>query len=538
MFYTMRRIWTLIIFIIIGNQYVSAQNYPTYKITALDSESKGFYYLCPINGIYGKPVGPTHMILDNKGKVIYFKSFKIGASTNDFKVWPNGLMSYNYKGKYYLMDSSFKVVDSVYSKNGAVPDLHDMQILPNGHFLLMGTENVKMDLSSYHYFNQKDSPGSKNAIVVSGVIQEQDKNKNIVFEWHAKGHFAFDDVDSFYLNSPTFVDWTHFNAFEYDNDSNILLSVRWFDEITKINRKDGSIIWRMGGKRNQFSFVNDTNGFLGQHDIRRITNGNITMYDNGRGGIPFHPATAREYKLDETLHTATLVWSYVNDPKVYSFAIGNAQRLSNGNTLVDYGIVLKANQFFNVINQAKTKVFEIVFDDSLTGYRSFNYFSLPWKLNRPQITCSLLSGKYYLDAGLGYSKYLWSTGDTSRTIEAKGGADSFSVFVSVGDGGMIRSEPFITSDHTNPCSFTGIDKMNDLPRFSIFPNPVNDDFILESSSFQKRNVRYQVFDITGKILKDVQIQPFTNKIQIPVNDLSPGIYSIAIDGINKKFIKD
>ena len=61
------------------------------------------------------------------------------------------------------------------------------------------------------------------------------------------------------------------------------------DEITKIDRQTGDIIWRLGGVNNEFTFLNDSldfqhsipTPFCYQHDIRRLRNGNITIYDNG-----------------------------------------------------------------------------------------------------------------------------------------------------------------------------------------------------------------------------------------------------------------
>ena len=52
----------------------------------------------------------------------------------------------------------------------------------------------------------------------------------------------------------TIIDYCHTNAIEQDNDGNILISSRNMDEITKINRITGQIIWRLGGKNNQFEF--------------------------------------------------------------------------------------------------------------------------------------------------------------------------------------------------------------------------------------------------------------------------------------------
>jgi hypothetical protein len=141
----------------------------------------------------------------------------------------------------------------------------------------------------------------------------------------------------------------------------------------------------MGGKKNQFTFINDMQRIHGQHDIRRIDNGNITLFDNGTL-MPLRPATAKEYTLDENTLTATLVWSYVENPAAYSQSMGNMQRLPNGNTLVNYGNSNIGAIAFNVVDPAGNKTFELVFDDSLATYRAFNFtptWQLPTTISEP-----------------------------------------------------------------------------------------------------------------------------------------------------------
>ncbi|MBK7183238.1 MAG: aryl-sulfate sulfotransferase [Bacteroidetes bacterium] len=356
------------------------QSYPSFTATIYDSLSSGYYFLAPLPLGVGTPINtPSQMIIDHNANVVYYKSVGSAINIGDFKIQEAiGQISYSTANKFRLMDSSFTIIDSVRCKAGIIPDDHDMQVLPNGHFLLIGYENVTMDLSSYNLFSGTGAPGSTTATVRFGVIQEQDANKNIVFEWHSKDYFSFVDMDTKWLSSPTFVDFTHFNAVELDTDGNILVSSRHLNEITKINRTTGAVMWRLGGNANQFTFTNDTEMFKAQHDIRRITNGNITLFDNGEPGVPFHPATAKEYQLDETTLTATLVWSYVNEPSIYSTAMGNVQRHANGNTLINYGWYRGSNTLFTVVNPSGAKVFELSFPDSLRSYRSFYYPTLPF----------------------------------------------------------------------------------------------------------------------------------------------------------------
>ncbi len=128
--------------------------------------------------------------------------------------------------------------------------------------------------------------GNPNAIVIGLIIQEIDENKNVVFQWRSWDHFNI--IDAIYIDlTLPIVDYVHGNALELDNDGNILLSSRHLNEITKIDRVTGEMIWRMGGVHNQFTIVNDTIPFHYQHDIRRIANGNITLYDNGNFRIAF-----------------------------------------------------------------------------------------------------------------------------------------------------------------------------------------------------------------------------------------------------------
>ena len=513
-----------------------AQNYPAYTINVCDSTSSGYYFLCAIDVSQFSNIPPTQMILDSTGKTIYYKICDHGGG--DFKLQPNGLISYDYANKFFLLDSTFTIVDSVECLNGINTDGHDLQILPNGHFLLLGYENVVMDLSAYNMFgNFHTLPGDTNAIVKCGVIPEQDANHNVVFEWHTKDHFAFADVDPYWLNGPHNVDWNHCNAIELDNDGNILLSVRHFDEITKINRSDSSIIWRLGGNANQFTFPNDPAKFKGQHDIRRIANGNITLWDNGYLGPPYHAGYAKEYSIDDSLMTATLVWNYLENANCFSRAVGNVQRLSNGNTLIDYGITTSENRLFDVVDPAANKIFEIEFADTLRSYRAFDFLTMPWQLPRPVINCVTIGNQSYLDAGAGHTKYLWSTGDTTQMIPVTA-ADTFSVFVSIGAGGFIRSENFIVTNINYPCSPAGIENANLKNTISLFPDPAENEIFIQSSFTENKKVDVEIFDFTGRKVSSEEIIPQNNQIALSIVDLPKGIYFMRVNSKGEKFVKN
>ncbi len=528
----MKKILFLAGFAIFCTAQLAAQNYPPFQAKIFDTTNAGYYFTCPIK-VGPNPTGirATHTILDHNGHLVYYRRFPANVNSGDFRLQPNGLISFSVQGRFFFMDSTFTVVDSAFCQNGIFQDGHDVQLLPNGHYLLMGFENVPMDLSAYPFFN--GNPGSPNASVKSGVIQELDADKNVVFEWHCADHYDFADVDPNTLNNPVNVDWTHLNAVEQDADGNLLISVRHFHEITKINRLDGSIMWRLGGKKNQFNFLNDADMFLAQHDCRRIANGNLTLFDNGGNSLPFHPAAGKEYRLDESAMTAELVWSYVENGNSYSRAMGSTQRLANGNTLINYGIFPDANIVFNVVDTAGNKVFELGFDDTLTAYRSYHYASLPWQLKRPKISCYESNGNFFLDAGSGHGSYLWSSGETSQTIQVTA-ADTFFVYVPRGPG-FISSELFVVGNPNNPCETTSAGEMAVLKTFSVFPNPATGYVTVRLPEAETGVL--ELTDMAGRKMMSMRVAAPAHELNLDVSGLPPGVYLVRLNGYCGKVVR-
>ncbi len=405
-----------------------SQELPVYKATRYDTaDIKGYYFLTSTQGL---------IILDKDINVIYFKPGKLFF---DFTMQENGLMVYETSDNIYFMDSTFHVVDSFTTKNNIELDPHDRLILPDGNLLLLGCEKVKINLLKYPDIVKNFKYDSLN--ITFPVIQEQNKKHNVVFEWHGKEHFKITDADSLIVK-PFDV---HSNALALDDDGNILLSSKNLNEITKINRKTGAIIWRMGGKRNEFKFINCPVPFYGQHDIKKLPNGHYTLFDNGDSPIP-HNARAMEFELDEINKNATLVWSYETDANAYGR--GSVQRLNNGSTLIGLGRHRGGDDCFEVVSPSGKKILHV---NGLFAYRVKNYSVLPFQLHRPVISCFDSAGVNYLDAGAGYRSYKWSTGDSTRIIKVQKAGDYF-VFTPYGDAGYISSEKFNVADMLMPCN--------------------------------------------------------------------------------------
>ncbi len=181
--------------------------------------------------------------------------------------------------------------------------------------------------------------GDPNATVIGTVIQELDASKNVIFQWRSWDYIPF--TDTYFDMTAHRVDLIHMNDITIDNDGNIIASMRHLSSIIKINRETGNIMWFLGGKQNDFTFINQhpenaPTYFSYQHDATILPNGNITRFDNGNQH-PTQYSRGVEYELDQQNKTATLIWEFRHNPDIYAGA-WLVERLPNGNTIIGWGI--------------------------------------------------------------------------------------------------------------------------------------------------------------------------------------------------------
>lgn len=176
--------------------------------------------------------------------------------------------------------------------------------------------------------------GVAGARVTGTVVQHVGPDGVLLFEWNPFDHFAITDVEPAERTGAN-VNWMHGNAIDLDVDGNLLASFRNLGEITKIDTRTGAVIWRMGGRRNQFTFLDTPMpAFAHQHGVRRYGGGALVILDNV--GNPSE-SRAERYVVDEAARTARLAHSYGSVPGVVTQIGGSVQPLTGGRTLVSFG---------------------------------------------------------------------------------------------------------------------------------------------------------------------------------------------------------
>jgi hypothetical protein len=134
------------------------------------------------------------------------------------------------------------------------------------------------------------------------------------------------------------VDWLHVNAVALSPaDGNLIISSRHQDWVIKIDYRngagDGHVVWRLGaGGDFALTGAGPDAWFSHQHNAHYIDDHTLILFDNGntrRATDPNAHSRGQVWVLNEANKTATPVLSA--DLRGYSFRLGSAQRLSNGN---------------------------------------------------------------------------------------------------------------------------------------------------------------------------------------------------------------
>ncbi len=349
---------------------------PDFTITANNSSYDGNVFFMTGGNSY-RPVS----IVDTSGNILFSEYWP--QKGFDWKVNHDGNLTYfdRFSKYWFIRDSFLNIVDSVACVNGYQADNHDFMSLDNGHKVLIAYDDQVFDMSLVV------QGGDPNAIVEGFIIQELDASNNLVFQWRSWDHFNV--TDNIYLNlTQSDLNFIHGNAIDIDFDGNFLISSRGLDEITKIDRFTGDVIWRWGGSQNQFNFLNDY-PFTHQHSIRSTGVNRYILYDNGNWSsqyIGVNLSRAVEYVIDTTLMTVEKIWDFSHPDSLYAPSTGCVQRLPNGNTFINWGNLGSSGlgAIFTEIDTNQQIVFQMEF---LSGQNVYRAHKFDWFFDESIVGC-------------------------------------------------------------------------------------------------------------------------------------------------------
>ena len=313
------------------------------------------------------------MIVGDDGHLVWFKPVQ-GATGLDLKVqqhagepvltwWEGTVVGGHGQGEHVIADASYAELQRVHAQGGYQADLHDFQLTDRGTALLLAYQPMPADLTSVG--------GTAAGVLLDAVVQEIDlSDGQLVFEWRGVDHVALDETHSPLPSDPTQAfDFLHLNSVGVDHDGNLLVSARNTWTIYKIERSSGQVLWRLGGKKNDFA-MSDGAAFAWQHDARRQADGSLTLFDDGADPPVESQSRGLVLTVDEPTMTTSVARQFTHPDHVLTGSQGNLQVLTDS-ALVGWGAQPRLTEF----STDGRVLLDATLPDGSSSYRAFR---LPW----------------------------------------------------------------------------------------------------------------------------------------------------------------
>jgi len=285
---------------------------------------------------------PTYAVaLDEEGQVVWYRGFGLDEGRIDIEV-----TSLN---------------DRVLIGAGVPSGMRPMEVGWDGSVLWEGPQQVELTEfltpGEMHHRFDRLSDGSN--MVLSYQLRELDGEPDRGYDrvelMDADGTvtWSWDSID--HLPTPEDYVWGNAVVFEPGNDA-FYFNSRNFSSLYRLDGDTGDIEWTFGEGGDFAPDPDAEYPFPTQaHAPEFQEGGTVLLYDNG--GMERGFSRVVEYALDTEAMTSEIVWEYPGEiahDDWYNFAMGDADRQPNGNTLITACALIESN--------SRSRIFEVTPD--------------------------------------------------------------------------------------------------------------------------------------------------------------------------------
>lgn len=293
---------------------------------------------------------PANVVTDKSGHEVWRYTPPKGQDVSNFRTqtyrgepvltwWQGGTVGGHGSGTDYIADRHGHVITTLTAGDGLSSDVHEFRLTPDGRALITSYKEVDADLTSIG--------GPKNGKMFDTIASVVDvATKRVLFQWSAAQHVPLTDstAPTSAPGSGTF-DPYHMNSIALDPRGNLVMSMRDTSAVYDVNIHTGAINWQLGGKHPtltqgpgvEFAFQHDAE-FDGANTIRLFN-------DNSSGQQTLGVSSVEWIRIDPAAHRATLVRNQTHPDGLVAPAMGNAQGLADGNTVVGWGMAPHISEF-------------------------------------------------------------------------------------------------------------------------------------------------------------------------------------------------
>lgn len=250
-----------------------------------------------------------------------------------------GLAAYA-DGQTVIEDVAHNVVARVQKHGDVSPDEHEFLITPRGTAYIVSYVRTRADL--------RPVKGPKDGLIMNGIFEEVDvATGEVLHHWESLDHVALTESHAGVPEDPAEpYDYFHINSVAPTPDGNVIISARHTWAVYKVDLASGDVRWRFGGKKSDFDLPASAT-FAWQHDAQFENPTTLRVFDNGSDGevTVTDESQVLWFVIDEAARAARLTRRLVHPAKISAHAMGNVQRLDNGNLFVGWGTAQRVSEF-------------------------------------------------------------------------------------------------------------------------------------------------------------------------------------------------
>jgi hypothetical protein len=309
-------------------------------------------YVLLVVDLYGHPSTQFYIVIvDGDGDVVWLHSMPEGRGTSG--VYPatdgSGLVYPEYDN--YLEELDGRIIrmeldGDVLSTTDAPGIHHAMAQLPGNRFAYLGhtfmpgaildAEGDWLLTDNIHFVEEGESApiGSTLEFVTQWL------GNDLALAWLDPCEQVWDTLYGY----RDVCELTHSNSLAYSADDDALyVYARFFDTLLKLDGTTGEQVWQLSGMYSDFSFADGDPVYRDVHlsylwsqgHFSHVWDGGMLMFDNGVAYLP-QTSSLVEVAWDESTMTVEEVWRYADPEGGFTYAMGDARKLSNGNVLASW----------------------------------------------------------------------------------------------------------------------------------------------------------------------------------------------------------
>ncbi|MEV0467645.1 arylsulfotransferase family protein [Nocardia tengchongensis] len=291
---------------------------------------------------------PANVIADRAGKEIRRYEPPAGQDVSNFRTqvyqgrkvltwWQGSTVAGHGSGVGIIADENFQVLATV-DPGGAGADVHEFRLTPDGHALVTSYPQVDADLTAI------GGPANGKMFDTVALVIDVASGRQL-FRWSAAEHVPLSESETSGKLTGDVYDPYHANSISLDPAGNLVVSLRNTAAVYDIDPVTGAIRWQLGGKHPTLAADPEVR-FAFQHDAEFTDASTLRLFNNNSDGPESRGKSSVEWiRIDEAAQRATLVRTQEHPEGLVTMAMGNAEALPNGNTLVSWGMTPRISEF-------------------------------------------------------------------------------------------------------------------------------------------------------------------------------------------------